>query len=195
MKCKPRDHILPLSELCPVFRKRLLVKLTPSVSENLYGNDNINKQLMEKPCVNQINTLNENFQSEKTREVWTKLRKSCDTKSRTRWQDSLENGFFLKTLEVEKKSTSSDDKNRDVFMYNLQRCSCKDLRDKNKDQGRFYKMKDRDEECSSPCLCPKYFISKSGVVFGSLEEVGGSCLFLIYHTNISYTRMQDVWEN
>ena len=197
MKCKSPDHILwkngscqymsPSKEICPVFRKHLLVTLNPSIPENIYDNDNDNnnEQITEKFRLNEISTFNKNVQSEKTVEIWAKLRKSCKAKSRTQWQDSLENTNFLQTLGVE-KSTSSNEKDRDVSLYRLQRCTCKDFRDANKNEERLDEIIDSDDECLSPCLCPKYFIAKSGLVFGSLEEVciAATCKVIIYDLKI-----------
>ena len=90
--------------------------------------------------------------------------------ARTPWQRSLANDFFLKALKVEKQSTSCEDRNRVVSIWNLQRCQSRDLRETKINEKSLDKMMESDEECDSPCLCPKYFISKPGLVFGSLEE-------------------------
>ena len=157
---------------CSIIKKHLLEKLNPSTSENLHAKDNNNEQKTEKPCSDEISALYENFQSENTADLWDKLKKCCKTKPRTPWQRSMANDFFLKTLKVEKKSISCEDRNRVVSIWNLQRCQCKDLIKTDKYEERSDEMMESDEECDSPCLCPKYFISKSGLVFGSLEEVG-----------------------
>jgi hypothetical protein len=170
MKYKPLDYMLRKNDCCERESRLngLRVKLNPSISENFYAKEN-NEEISENQCAIEISTLNENFQSENTADIWNKLRKRCKTKSRTPWQDSLANGFFLKTLEVEKKSTNCDDKNRVFSEWNLQRCKCKDLKDREENEDEII---DSGEEWESPCLCPKYFISKSGLVFGSFEEVG-----------------------
>ena len=127
--------------------------------------------------MSKTSTLN-TFSSEKTLNVWEKLKESCKSKSRIHWEVSLENSFFLKTLAIEKKLTNCDE-DSDASMFNLKRCSCVDLGKKiNRiENGEILDARlDTDEQCCSPCLCPKYFISKSGLVFASLEEVGSGNL-------------------
>ena len=182
MKCKPCDQMRrknncceyesSLNGPCSVIKKHLLLKLNSSISENLETKDNNNGQKTEKPCLDKISALNENLQSVNTADLWDKLKKCCKTKSRTPWQRSLANDFFLESLKVEKKSTSCEDRNRVVSIWNLQRCECKGLRETKTNEESLDEMIESDEDCDSPCLCPKYFISKSGLVFGSLEEVG-----------------------
>ena len=149
----------------------------PSLPGNIKGFYNTNnRKTAEERCLNKASTLSD-FSSEKTLKVWEKLKESCKSKSKTHWEESLENSFFLKSLTIEKKSTNWNE-NRDAAIFNLKRCSCKDVsRETNKIENEdildatTMKNEDNNEECCSPYLCPKYFISKSGLVFASLEEV------------------------
>ena len=148
-------------------------KLNLSLHENIKGYYNANnRKITEERCLDKASTLSD-FSSEKTLKVWEKLKESCKSKSRTHWEESLENSFFLKSLTIEKKPTNWNE-NSDAAIFNLKRCSCKDVsRETNKIENEdiLDAQIDNNEECCSPCLCPKYFISKSGLVFASLEEV------------------------
>ena len=165
------ERLIPSEEIYSVFEKHTLTKLDHGFFDCLEKDSDNDKQMNWRKCLNEYRSLDK-FSNEKTQKVWIELKKRCRSKSRIRWQDSLENDFFLKTLAVEKKSATYFDKNRDVSEFNLQRCTCKEFEDRNKNKEILHETIESDEECSSPCFCTKYFISKSGLVFGSFEEVG-----------------------
>ena len=154
-----------------VFKKHLLVTLNLSLPENLCPSHNTSsKKVAENYCLRGINSC---ISDKKTAYVWDKLRESCKTKSRTKWQDSVESDSYFRALGVEKSVTRDGHGTKDDSLWNLQRCTCQIFRRRALEtKGALDGMTiGGDEECDSPCLCPKYFISRSGVVFSSFEEV------------------------
>ena len=146
-----------------------------SALESTCYRENKNEKL-EKSSLNNFGISN--FSSDSTAQIWDKLKECCKAKARTHWPNSCANGYFLQSLRVLKKPVCFDEE-RDISLWNLQRCTCKKYRRTSKELDEtLEKLVESDEECESPCLCPKYFISKSGLVFGSHEEVSCSGWFV-----------------
>lgn len=154
-----------------VFKNNFLPTLNQNITQVVYDKIN-NKKQEEEQTLNAIDRFDTKFKSERTRKIWKKLEKSCTSKSRTRWKDSLEGTYFLQVLHVDKRFISCEAKeNEKISKYHVQPCNCMDFRATNENMKKLDSLTGSDEECNSPCCCPKYFTSKSGLVFESLDEV------------------------
>ncbi|XP_028398999.1 uncharacterized protein LOC114522505 [Dendronephthya gigantea] len=166
-----RNHscVSPLNETVSVFKKHLLVTLNLSLPESLCDSYYTNGDTTESSCLRGINSCITS--NKKATQIWDNLRGSCRIKSRTKWHDSVESDFFFRALGVEKSTTRDGHVVKDDPLWNLQRCTCKEFRNNAFENKRaLNEIIGDEEECNSPCLCPRYFISRSGVVFGSFEE-------------------------
>lgn len=113
---------------------------------------------------------------QQTRRLWNRIMENCHVEKRTHWRNSLENRYFLGSLEVLYKESPVM---KDSSKWNFKCYGCHDERYKKREiwqSGRESDLlNDPDEsegEYTSPCCCPSYYhVSEHGVVFSSQDEV------------------------